>query len=139
MLPLQAIDMIRGKNIILLMDSHLEGNFSTEEATLVVGLASQCLQYEPRERPSTEDLVTTLAPLQTKPDVRKFKLHHLFWFYSYQFKLFIPLRVKYFEPVIGCGYLLCQFNNVLDVLSFKSQLKRLKSILHQWVNHIFWC
>jgi hypothetical protein len=47
--------------------------------------------------------------------------------------------VKYFEPVIGCGYLLCQFNNVLDVLSFKSQLKRLKSILHQWVNHIFWC
>lgn len=78
MLPLQAIDMIKGKNIILLMDSHLEGNFSTEEATLVVGHASQCLQYEPRERPSTKDLVTTLAPLQTKPDVRKFNLHHLF-------------------------------------------------------------
>ncbi|XWS62580.1 hypothetical protein CRYUN_Cryun06bG0023200 [Craigia yunnanensis] len=64
-----ALDMIRGKNIILLMDSHLEGNFSTEEATVVVGLASQCLQYEPRERPSTKDLVATLAPLQTKPDV----------------------------------------------------------------------
>ncbi|KAG6778041.1 hypothetical protein POTOM_017886 [Populus tomentosa] len=67
--PSRAIDMIRGENIILLMDSHLEGNFSTEEATLVVGHASQCLQYEPRERPSTKDLVTTLAPLQTKPDV----------------------------------------------------------------------
>ncbi|XP_011045207.1 PREDICTED: probable serine/threonine-protein kinase At4g35230 isoform X1 [Populus euphratica] len=67
--PSHAIDMIRGKNITLLMDSHLEGNFSTEEATVVVGLASQCLQYEPRERPSTKDLVTTLAPLQTKPDV----------------------------------------------------------------------
>ncbi|KAJ4838413.1 Serine/threonine-protein kinase bsk1 [Turnera subulata] len=67
--PSHAIDMIRGKNINLLMDSHLEGNFSTEEATVVVGLASQCLQYEPRERPNTKDLVATLAPLQTKPDV----------------------------------------------------------------------
>ena len=61
--------MIRGKNILLLMDSHLEGNFSTEEATVVFDLASRCLQYEPRERPNTKDLVTTLAPLQTKPDV----------------------------------------------------------------------
>jgi BR-signaling kinase len=87
MFALQAIDMIRGKNITLLMDSHLEGNFSTEEATVVVGLASQCLQYEPRERPSTKDLVTTLAPLQTKPDVRKFNRCHLFWFFNYQFKL----------------------------------------------------
>ncbi|XP_050261065.1 serine/threonine-protein kinase BSK1-like [Quercus robur] len=67
--PSHALDMIRGKNIILLMDSHLEGKFSTEEATLVVNLASQCLQYEPRERPNTNDLVATLAQLQTKPDV----------------------------------------------------------------------
>ncbi|CAN1307818.1 Serine/threonine-protein kinase BSK1 [Linum perenne] len=66
--PSHALDMIRGKNIILLMDSHLEGNFSTEEATTVVGLASQCLQYEPRERPSTKELVSTLSPLQSKPD-----------------------------------------------------------------------
>ncbi|KAG7544999.1 Serine-threonine/tyrosine-protein kinase catalytic domain [Arabidopsis suecica] len=41
--PSHALDMIRGKNIILLMDSHLEGKFSTEEATVVVELASQCL------------------------------------------------------------------------------------------------
>ncbi|KAJ4880804.1 putative serine/threonine-protein kinase [Raphanus sativus] len=67
--PSHALDMIRGKNIIQLMDSHLEGKFSTEEATVVVELASQCLQYEPRERPNTKDLVATLAPLQTKPDV----------------------------------------------------------------------
>lgn len=66
----QALDLIRDKNIILLMDSHLEGNFSTEEATTVVGLASQCLQYEPRERPNTKDLVTSLSLLKTKPDVR---------------------------------------------------------------------
>lgn len=67
---MQALDLIRGKNIILLMDSHLEGKFSTEEATVVVNLASQCLQYEPRDRPNTEDLVSTLSPLLTKPDVR---------------------------------------------------------------------
>ncbi|KAA3465464.1 putative serine/threonine-protein kinase [Gossypium australe] len=72
--PSHALDMIRGKNIVLLMDSHLEGKFSMEEATVVVGLASQCLQYEPRERPSVKDLVATLVPLHTKPDVRNLLL-----------------------------------------------------------------
>lgn len=67
--PSHALDMIRGKNISLLMDSHLEGNFSNEEATVVFNLASQCLQYEPRERPNVKDLVTTLGPLQNKADV----------------------------------------------------------------------
>lgn len=67
--PSHALDMIRGENLNLLMDSHLEGKFSSEEATQVVGLASQCLQYEPRERPSTKNLVVTLARLQTKSDV----------------------------------------------------------------------
>ncbi|KAL4364381.1 hypothetical protein HN51_023481 [Arachis hypogaea] len=67
--PSQALDMIQGKNNMLLMDSHLEGKFSIEEANVVVNLASKCLQYEPRERPDTKDLVTTLAPLHTKPDV----------------------------------------------------------------------
>lgn len=61
--------MIRGKNILLLMDSHLEGNFSSEEATVVFDLASQCLQYEPRDRPNTKDLVSTLSALQNKADV----------------------------------------------------------------------
>jgi len=66
---MQALDMIRGKNITLLMDSHLEGNFSNEEATVVFNLASQCLQYEPRERPNVKDLVTTLGQLRNKDDV----------------------------------------------------------------------
>ena len=67
--------MIKEKNIILLTDSHLEGKFSTEEATVVVHLASKCLQYEPRERPNTKDLVATLAPLHAKPDVRDFSIN----------------------------------------------------------------
>ncbi|KAF8405517.1 hypothetical protein HHK36_010424 [Tetracentron sinense] len=72
--PSHALDMIRGKNILLLMDSHLEGNFSTEEATVVVALASQCLQYEPRERPNSKNLVKTLTPLQKKPDVPSYDM-----------------------------------------------------------------
>ncbi|CAN1163199.1 Serine/threonine-protein kinase BSK1 [Linum perenne] len=67
--PTHALEMIRGRNILLLMDSHLEGNFSTEEATVVFDLASRCLQYEPRERPITKDLVETLSPLQNKSDM----------------------------------------------------------------------
>ncbi|XP_022861989.1 probable serine/threonine-protein kinase At4g35230 isoform X2 [Olea europaea var. sylvestris] len=67
--PSHALDMIRGKNIILLMDSHLEGKFSMEDATVVVNLASQCLQNEPRERPNIKDLITILSPQQPKSDV----------------------------------------------------------------------
>ncbi|KAH7692243.1 Non-specific serine/threonine protein kinase protein [Dioscorea alata] len=67
--PGHALDMIRGNNIVLLMDSHLEGKYSTEDATALVDLASQCLQYEPRERPNIKDLVATLKLLQAKPEV----------------------------------------------------------------------
>jgi BR-signaling kinase len=51
------------------MDSHLEGNYSTEEATTLVDLASQCLQYEPRDRPNIKKLVSVLEPLQIKSEV----------------------------------------------------------------------
>jgi BR-signaling kinase len=61
--------MIRSRNIQALMDSHLEGNYSTEEATTLVNLASQCLQYEPRDRPDIKKLVSILEPLQTKSEV----------------------------------------------------------------------
>ncbi|WOL16807.1 putative serine/threonine-protein kinase [Canna indica] len=64
--PSHALDMIRGKNALALMDSHVEGYFTTEEATTLVDLVSQCLQYEPRDRPNTNKLVAILAPLQTK-------------------------------------------------------------------------
>ncbi|CAH9094834.1 unnamed protein product [Cuscuta europaea] len=67
--PSHALDMIRGKNILMLMDSHLEGNFKSDEATVVFDLASRCLQYEPRERPNTQDIVATLDPLQCKLEV----------------------------------------------------------------------
>ncbi|CAL4937501.1 unnamed protein product [Urochloa decumbens] len=67
--PSRALEMIKGNNIQVLMDSHLEGNYSTEEATTLVDLASQCLQYEPRDRPNTKKLVSVLGPLQIKSEV----------------------------------------------------------------------
>ncbi|KAJ0963980.1 hypothetical protein J5N97_029102 [Dioscorea zingiberensis] len=72
--PGHALDMIRGNNIVLLMDSHLEGKYSTEEATALVDLASQCLQYEPRDRPNIKELVATLVSLQAKPEVPSYVL-----------------------------------------------------------------
>eukprot|EP01018_Ginkgo_biloba_P019580 Gb_06888 [translate_table: standard] len=51
------------------MDSHLEGKFSPEDGTELVRLASSCLQYEPRDRPSPKTLVAALTLLQKKAEV----------------------------------------------------------------------
>lgn len=66
---LQALDLIRGKNFLMLMDSCLEGHFSNDDGTELVRLASRCLQYEPRERPNAKSLVTALSPLQKETEV----------------------------------------------------------------------
>ena len=55
--------------MLSLMDSHLEGQFTTEDGMEVVRLASRCLQYEPRERPSVRALFNALMPLQRKNEV----------------------------------------------------------------------
>ncbi|VVB17081.1 unnamed protein product [Arabis nemorensis] len=65
--PSHAPEMINGKNVIDLMDPNLEGKFSAEEATVVLQMASRCLQYEDRESLNTKDLVATLEALQHKP------------------------------------------------------------------------
>lgn len=65
----QAIDLIRGKNFLMLMDSCLEGHFSNDDGTELVRLASRCLQYEPRERPNAKSLVTMLTSLQKESEV----------------------------------------------------------------------
>ncbi|XP_061337900.1 serine/threonine-protein kinase BSK5-like [Gastrolobium bilobum] len=67
--PSHALDLIRGKNFLLLMDSCLEGHFSNDDGTELVRLASRCLQYEPRERPNAKSLVTALTPLQKETSV----------------------------------------------------------------------
>ena len=61
----------------MLTDSCLEGQFSNDEGTELVRLASRCLQYEPRERPNPKSLVAALVPLQKDTEVSwPFKVVH---------------------------------------------------------------
>lgn len=65
----QALDLIRGKNLLLLMDSSLEGQYANEDATELVELASKCLQYEAKDRPDIQFLLTAVTPLQKQKEV----------------------------------------------------------------------
>ncbi|KAB2632729.1 hypothetical protein D8674_028976 [Pyrus ussuriensis x Pyrus communis] len=67
--PSHALDLIRDRNLQMLTDSCLEGQFSDDEGTELVRLASRCLQYEPRERPNPKSLVAALVPLQKDTEV----------------------------------------------------------------------
>ncbi|PHT37597.1 putative serine/threonine-protein kinase [Capsicum baccatum] len=67
--PSHALDLIRGKNFLMLMDSCLEGYFSNDDGTELVRLATRCLQYEARERPNAKSLVTSLMSLQKETEV----------------------------------------------------------------------
>ncbi|KAL9245350.1 hypothetical protein vseg_019012 [Gypsophila vaccaria] len=67
--PSHALDMIRDRNLQMLTDSCLEGQFSNDDGTEIVRLASRCLHYEPQERPNTRSLVAALAPLQKETEV----------------------------------------------------------------------
>lgn len=53
----------------MLTDSCLEGQFTNDEGTELVRLASRCLEYEPRERPNPKSLVAALVPLQKDTEV----------------------------------------------------------------------
>lgn len=66
---LQALDLIRGKNVLLLMDSSMEGQYANDDATKFVELASKCLQAEARDRPDSKFLLSAVSPLQKKKEV----------------------------------------------------------------------
>ncbi|KAL6501694.1 hypothetical protein OROGR_026827 [Orobanche gracilis] len=67
--PSHALDLIKDRNLQMLTDSCLEGQFSNDDGTALVRLASGCLQYEPRERPNPKSLVSALIPLQKETEV----------------------------------------------------------------------
>lgn len=67
--PSHALDMIRGKNILLLMDSSLEGQYTDEDASKLIDLASKCLQFEARDRPNSKFLLSAVASLQKQKEV----------------------------------------------------------------------
>ena len=66
---LKALDLIRGKNFLMLMDSCLEGHFTNDDGTELMRLATRCLQYEARERPNKKSIVTALVSLQKETEV----------------------------------------------------------------------
>ncbi|CAA2941899.1 probable serine threonine- kinase At5g41260 [Olea europaea subsp. europaea] len=67
--PSHALDLIRGKNFPMLVDSCLEGHFSNDDGTELVRLATRCLQYEARDRPNAKILVTSLVSIQKETEV----------------------------------------------------------------------
>ncbi|KAH0777889.1 hypothetical protein KY290_009300 [Solanum tuberosum] len=67
--PSHALDLIKDRNLQMLTDSCLEGQFSSDDGTELVRIASRCLQYEPRERPNPKSLVAALFPLQKEIEV----------------------------------------------------------------------
>ncbi|XP_074382200.1 serine/threonine-protein kinase BSK7-like isoform X1 [Apium graveolens] len=67
--PSHALDLIRDRNLQMLTDSCLEGQFSSNDGTELLRLASRCLQYEPQERPYIKSLVLALTPLQKEIEV----------------------------------------------------------------------
>ncbi|XP_026406687.1 serine/threonine-protein kinase BSK2-like [Papaver somniferum] len=72
--PSHALNLIRGKNVLVVMDSSLEGQYANEDATKLVELASKCLQSEARDRPNTKFLVSAVAPLQKQTEVAALSL-----------------------------------------------------------------
>jgi hypothetical protein len=67
--PSHALDLIRGKNYLVLMDSCLEGHVSSSDGTELIRLASRCLQYEGRDRPNLKSVVSALGNLQKDASV----------------------------------------------------------------------
>lgn len=67
--PSHALDLMREKNFQMLMDSCLEGDFSNDDGSELVKIASRCLQYEPRERPNAKSVVTSLTALHKQMEV----------------------------------------------------------------------
>ncbi|ESQ40110.1 hypothetical protein EUTSA_v10013351mg [Eutrema salsugineum] len=67
--PNHALDLFRGKNYLVLMDSALDGQFSDEDRTELMHIASRCLKSEPEERPRIKSLMATLSRLQKRAEL----------------------------------------------------------------------
>ncbi|KAL0744094.1 hypothetical protein Bca4012_085607 [Brassica carinata] len=66
--PNHALDLFRGKNYLVLMDSALDGQFSDEDRTELIHLSSRCLRREPEERPNIKFLLSALSRLMKRAE-----------------------------------------------------------------------
>lgn len=69
----------------MLIDSCLEGQFTSDDGTELIRLASRCLQYEPRERPNPKSLVTAMIPLQKDLEVLSYYHELVYLLVTYDF------------------------------------------------------
>ncbi|CAN6471504.1 unnamed protein product [Victoria cruziana] len=112
--PSHALDLIRAKNFLMLMDSGLEGHFSTDDGTDLVRLASRCLQFESRERPNIKSLVAALAPLQKETEVPS----HILMGISHEATPLKPISLSPFGE--ACSRLdLSVMHEILDKAGYK--------------------
>lgn len=91
--------MIRGKNILLLMDSSLEGQYANEDASKLVDLASKCLQFEARDRPNIKYLLSSVGPLQKQKEVSSSS--KFFPWYPTPSLLLLTLSIPVLNPNLG--------------------------------------
>ncbi|KAM0942294.1 putative transferase, protein kinase RLK-Pelle-RLCK-XII-1 family [Dioscorea sansibarensis] len=63
--PDHALDMIMSNNMRTFLDSRLKGQYSMEEVVALVKLASQCLQYMPKDRPTIKHVIASLEQVQS--------------------------------------------------------------------------
>lgn len=61
--------MFRGKNYLVLMDSALDGQYSDEDRTELIHLATRCLRFEPDERPRIKFLTLALSRLEKRVEL----------------------------------------------------------------------
>ncbi|XP_039136824.1 serine/threonine-protein kinase BSK1-like [Dioscorea cayenensis subsp. rotundata] len=64
-LGIEAVRLILGKKIPIILDSRLNGEYSIEEETALVKLAHQCLEQSPTSRPTITDVIATFAQIQS--------------------------------------------------------------------------
>ncbi|KAH7666768.1 Non-specific serine/threonine protein kinase protein [Dioscorea alata] len=60
----EALELVLGKKICIILDSRLNLQYSIEEATVLMKLAYQCLEHNPTDRPTIGDVIATLAQVQ---------------------------------------------------------------------------
>ncbi|KAH7669130.1 Non-specific serine/threonine protein kinase protein [Dioscorea alata] len=61
----EMLEMVVGKQIPIRPDSRLKGEYSAEDATALLELASQCMRHKPNDRPTIKDVIATLAQVQS--------------------------------------------------------------------------
>ncbi|GKV06227.1 hypothetical protein SLEP1_g18131 [Rubroshorea leprosula] len=116
--PSHALDLIREKNLLLLMDSYLEGQYANEDASELVELASKCLQYEARDRPDFKFLMSAVALFQKQKEVASDVLMGLF-----KTPVVLPTKLSPFGEV--CARMdLTAVHDILLVTGYKEEEER---------------